>query len=478
MNKNYIPTFGVEIHAELLTKSKAFSPARVTINDIPNKNINPIDLAHPGMKPLPNKMMVNFTYRLAKALQMTIADVILFDRKNYFYPDLPKGYQITQFYFPIGRDGIFTITKENGSTKDIKITEIHMEEDTAKQIKKGGRTFLDFNRAGIPLIEIVSGHKEFVSIEEVLLYVKQLRYQLLQLEINDGKLFEGSFRIDVNLSIRKKDQKEYGTRVEIKNLNSFSNIRKALNWEIEHQINLLENNKKVRMVTKRYDENKDKNISMRFKQSTLEYNYFPEQNINPIKLDQKTLKEFNAYKIMKIADFYDEYNQNIEMKVLDLLLESKDITNFFINLIQKKEKNQVINFITSTLFGVINEINEETFNINEDDLEKILELLVDNKITKSEANDLINDSLLNINIDNEIIAHFKKEMVDSAHILKLVKIIFEKNENLTVELISRPERVNKFIMGQLMKQSKGKINPKKANELIVQFIKDKQNEQN
>ncbi len=478
MKNNYIATFGVEIHVELLTKSKAFSPAKVSTTDTPNTDVNPIDLAHPGMKPLPNKQMVNFAYRLAKALHMTIADVILFDRKNYFYPDLPKGYQISQFYEPIGKDGIFTITKADGSTKDIKITNIHMEEDTAKQTKINGETFLDFNRAGVALIEIVSNHEEFETMEEVVLYVKQLRFQLMQLEITDGKLFDGSLRIDVNVSIRKNEQDELGPRIEIKNLNSFANIKKALEWEIEHQISLLENNEKRYMVTKRYDENEDKNITMRFKQTRLEYNHFPEQNINPIKLDEATLALFNSYKIMLVADFYKDYNQIVDMKILDLLLESKEITNFFINLIGKKDKKQVINFITSTLFGVLNELNQDTYNVNANDLEKILELLGENKITKSEANGLIKSSLLDKDISPEIKLHSEKEMFDSVKTLELVEKIFAGNDNLIIELVSRPERVNKFIMGQLMKQAKGKINPKNANELIVQFIKDKQNEQN
>ena len=285
---NYKPTFGVEIHAVLDTKTKAFSPAESIFDAEPNTKVHPVDMGFPGAKPTVNKKMVQHSLRLAKALKMDISEIIYFDRKNYFYPDLSSGYQITQFFKPIGTNGKFTIELENGERKDITITDIHMEEDTAKQTIKNGKRYFDFNRAGVPLIEIVSGHEELESIDDVLAYVKQMREQLVVLGISRAILAEGTFRVDVNVSVSKDEN--LGTRTEIKNLNSFENIKNALEFEINYQIETLESGKEVEMVTKRYDKENLSTVKMRIKDPS-EYNFIPEGNINPIRLSKNFIKE-------------------------------------------------------------------------------------------------------------------------------------------------------------------------------------------
>jgi len=302
MKNKFIPAFGIEVHAELLTKTKAFSPAEVTFDAKPNTSIHPIDLGYPGTKPVVNKKMVEFAYRLAKILKMNIENKLWFDRKNYFYPDLPKGFQITQYFKPIGTNGKLSILS-NGQKKDITITEIHMEEDTAKQIRSGDETLFDFNRAGVPLIEIVSGHQELSSIDEVLEYVKQLREQLIIMGINDGKLEEGSFRVDVNVSVKKEDDISFGQRTEIKNLNSFKNIRLALEYEINRHIEMIEKDQKIESYTVRYDDIKNITITMRLKDAKYDYSFIPEGNITPIILSDEDKIEFESKGDINAFDF-------------------------------------------------------------------------------------------------------------------------------------------------------------------------------
>lgn len=476
MDRDFIPTFGVEIHAELLTNSKAFSPSRAAIAKKPNINVNPIDLGHPGQKPLPNKKMVNFAYRLANTLKMQIDPIILFDRKNYFYPDLAKGYQITQFYNPIGRNGFFEIVKSDGTTKKINILQIQMEEDTAKQIIKGSKTFLDFSRAGIPLIEIISNFEELSSIEEVLLYVKQLREQLIQIEINDGKLFKGSLRIDINVSIRENKKSDYGTRVEIKNLNSFANIKAALEYEINLQELTLKNNQIINMVTKRWDEKELKAITMRDKTAQKNYNFFQEQNINPIKLDKETIESFNNYEIFFVPEFRKKYSKLLKQDQLELILENKNFTQLFLRLFPDFDLNKIVGFITSTIIGVVKKDNIENPKYDLELLAACFELLFMNKVTKKEINHLIKTSLLGEDITDLIKQANDKKQLSEVEIKHLINKIFMNNEELINQFNTRPDRVLKTIMGQLMKESKGKINPKDANKLVSKFISEKQND--
>ncbi|RKX66974.1 MAG: hypothetical protein DRP42_01845 [Tenericutes bacterium] len=280
---NYKSTFGVEIHLELNTNTKAFSSSPVSTTMEPNTAISPTDLAYPGTKPRLNKKVVEHAFKLATLLKMDIADVLHFDRKNYIYPDLSKGFQITQFYNPIGKKGIFTIINQDGVKKEIQITEIHIEEDTAKQVKlSGGKIGFDFNRAGVALIEIVTGHEDFETIEEVTQFVEQFRQLALLLNISNCKFEDGSIRTDINVSV--SNTTELGNRVEIKNLNSISNMRDALKFEIDSQIKTIESGSTVEVVTKRFDEATRQTVFMRNKESITDYNYFPEANILPINI--------------------------------------------------------------------------------------------------------------------------------------------------------------------------------------------------
>ncbi len=494
--KNYFPKFGVEIHAELMTRTKAFSSAKVSKNERPNLNVNQIDLGYPGAKPSVNKKMVELAYRACKAFDMEIDHLLRFDRKNYYYPDLPKGFQITQFNFPIGKNGKIKIIKENGIFKDIYIRQLHMEEDTAKQIKKDNFTYFDFNRTGIPLIEIVSGHEDFENIDEVILYVKQLREQLMFLEINDGKLFEGSFRVDINVSV-SNDKDKLGERVEIKNLNSYNNIKEALNYEINEQINLLKNNKKIEKVTKKFDENKKETIKIRNKDSNIDYNFIPEGNITPIKLSKKNISDFDSYKIIKTSDLRKKlFEKEISEDQISILLQYR----WFYDLAMSFEKNydlkKVINFLTTTFYSILlsKKYDLFKFSVPNNFIKRIIDLLFKNKITNSDAKDIIyqlinktNDfskiskyeihnladkDFYNVDIDSILSSYEKRELTSNNDLINIINKLIEKNiDMIEKDYKNRSERIFKFMMGQVMKETKGKVNAKEASDKIKELLK-------
>ncbi|BDV03381.1 MAG: aspartyl/glutamyl-tRNA(Asn/Gln) amidotransferase subunit B [Candidatus Hepatoplasma scabrum] len=472
---NYIPTFGIEIHAQLKTKTKAFSPAKNDLTAKENTNINPIDLGYPGEKPLVNKKMIEFGYRIAKALNTKLAKQICFDRKNYHYPDLAKGFQITQYYQPLGLKGKFTIIDQKGQQKDIFISDIHLEEDTAKKIRLNDYLIgYDFNRAGIPLIEIVSDHRNLNTIDDVLNYVKQIANQLIFLEVNDGKLYKGSFRVDVNVSVRNKNDKKLGTRVELKNLNSFNNIKLALEAEIKDQIVKIENGEKILKVTKKFDEKRGKTVFIREKTSLKEYNYIPEYNIPIINWDKKTLDQFDNFKIIDTQRlrkiFIDKkYLEN----EIDFILSSPKIYNLYQDLLEFKiNEKKVVSFLTTNLQGQFNllKIDPLEFNLETKMISQILKLHIENKITTTKLNQFINNLLLNRDIVKELKLFQNQIQFSEQKLQQIITDIINKNRELADQYHNRPERVEKFIIGKLMKISKGKANPKLAIKLIKEYF--------
>ncbi len=468
----YIPTFGIEIHTEVIANTKAFSPSESKFAGEPNTHLNPIDLAHPGSKPTVNDKVVESAYRLCKSLDMDIADKIVFDRKNYYYPDLAKGVQITQYFKPIGRNGKFTIILDEGKTKDISITDIHIEEDTAKQSSKDGLQMFDFNRAGNPLLEVVTGHEEFETIEEVVAFVKQFRDHVVLLGINDGKLEEGSFRVDVNFSIRKEGETEYGNRVEIKNLNSFSNIRKSLEWEMNKHIKLIESNEEIQLVTKRFDEETQSNITMRLKQTHDDYFFIPEANIIPIKLSEETKNKFDSIRIIESQKVRSKLVNELSQDQIDAIFSSPITFEMFEKVSNETSIKQTANFISGTLVNLAKEegIELSEIKINEKDIVSILNLLSESKLTKSEASKLVKKSHSGSDISSELNDASSKEMVSDDEIMKLIEELLDANPDKKEEMANRPESVSRFLMGQIMKKTQGKVNPKEANRIINEYI--------
>ncbi len=286
----YKSVIGLEIHAQLLTKTKLFCSCSAEYGDPPNTNVCPVCLGYPGALPVLNKEAVKQAIKAALALNCEIAEISYFDRKNYFYPDLPKGYQITQFYKPFATNGYLMI-ENNGEEKKIRIERIHIEEDAGKSIhnKKTGKTYIDFNRTGIPLIEIVT-KPDIESAEQASEFLKKLRQILIYIGVNDGNLEEGSLRCDANVSIHKEGT-PLGTRVEIKNVNSFKFIQKAINYEIKQQTDILNGGGKIEYETKLYDSKQNKTFTMRTKEEMLDYRYFPEPDLLALEIKTDMIEE-------------------------------------------------------------------------------------------------------------------------------------------------------------------------------------------
>lgn len=378
---NWELVIGIEIHIELNTNTKMFSPMLNNFDSKQNHNVSNIDLAYPGSLPLVNKGAIIRAIKLAKALNMTIDPYVRFDRKNYFYPDLPKGFQITQQFHPIGSNG-FVKAKVDNVWKDIAIERIHMEEDTAKSIHKNNLTYLNYNRAGIPLIEIVS-NPVMHSAKEAAAYVDAIRQTVLCLNISDAKMNEGSLRTDINISIRKKGTNEFNSRVEIKNLNSISNVEKAINFEFQRQINLREKNLEVLQETRRFDEQKQETVLMRKKTDSVDYKYFPEPNIPTILIPQKVIDETKIEELpyQKEQKYLDANLNNVQIQQL---INNIDYALYFEKIGNVCDLKKKANLFFSTIIPFLNEsqIQISDLKITLKEAEELFKYLLDDKIDK------------------------------------------------------------------------------------------------
>ena len=482
---NLKPMFGLEIHIELETNTKAFSNSKVSFSEEPNSQINSIDLAYPGSKPTVNKAMVEYAFILAKALQMNIEHEIRFDRKNYFYPDLSKGFQITQFLKPIGISGKFPLINEKGESKYININEIHIEEDTAKQIKEGEITKFDFNRAGIALIEVVTDFVDFDSIDEVINFVNQFREFVKLLGISDAKLENGSIRIDVNISLKNLENNKIQNRVEIKNLNSIINIRKALEYEINFQKETYENDQLVKEETKRWDEENEELIVMRRKDGEEQYHYIPETNILPITLTKELIDLWNfkfekkelSFKKRKL--FLDNGLNDKEIKtIFSFPLVYSKLLEAIINNEEGAEAKKYFSFLFIRIQGILNIVNASIYDldITRQHIIDLYKLSKSNKI----SNDILKEIILEISekqLDvlniNEKIEKYKQVILISDKELKIIIIeLIKENQEQVNKFKSNPKRLSSFLVGMVMKKTKGKIDPKKANSIINEVINE------
>ncbi|CAL59416.1 Aspartyl/glutamyl tRNA(Asn/Gln)amidotransferase subunit [Mycoplasmopsis agalactiae PG2] len=468
---NFEAIIGIEIHLELNTKTKMFSPSKIDFNAEANTTVNQIDLGYPGTLPLLNKEAVVSGIKLAKALNMTIDRELHFDRKNYFYPDLPKGYQITQFYRPIGSNGYVEINTDLG-TKKISIERIHLEEDTARQYH-GEKTKLDYNRAGVPLIEIVS-NPVISSADEAVAYVDMIRRIALSLNISSAKMEQGSLRADINISLRPKGYSKFGTKVEIKNINSFRAIKNAIEYEIKLQEQKILTNEPILQQTKRYDEETQSTIVMRTKTGTIDYKYFPESNIPFIKLSDEFINnvKLNELPWEKESRYKKEEIQDIYIKSLTNDIE---LANYF-DSINYADRNKLSKLFFAEVVSLANSKNVKAYelNIKTTDLEKTIDLL-DKEIISGKSFKKIVPLLVNFDgdIDQLIKEHDLVQISDENIITKWVNEIIAKNEALVTEYTERSEKVIKFVLGNIMKVWGGKVNPQKANEVLLKILNEK-----
>lgn len=472
---NFETIVGIEIHVEMKTKSKMFSLAPISFGLKPNTEVVAFDMAFPGTMPRVNKEAVKNAIRVSNALHMSIDQEIWFDRKNYFYSDLPKGFQITQQARPIGSEG-YLIINVNGKDKKIGIERLHMEEDTCMQHHFSDYTLLDYNRAGIPLIEIVS-KPEIRSGEEARKYVEKIREIVTFSNVSDGKMEEGSLRCDVNVSIRPYGSDKFGTKVEIKNLNSIANVEKAIDFEAKRQSELLLLGQEVEQETRRYDEAKKETVLMRKKTDAADYKYFTEPNIPPIKLSDEFVKDA----IDTCPELYDQklerFLSNYGLNEVDakIILTSVDMANYYDEAAKFTKLYQPLaNFMISDVNGYLNKnaISILDFKVEPKFISELVELLQSKKINSSQGKQIF-EKLVKENKSPSIIQKEVGAVLinDEDEIHKLVLEVIESNPTLRDDFKAGKTRAQGFVMGQIMKKTGGKVNPGIANKIILEELK-------
>lgn len=463
---------GIEIHCELKTNAKMFSASKNAINDTPNLHVNEIDLGHPGVLPTVNKKAVELALRACMITHCDIDPLLKFDRKNYYYSDLPKGFQITQQFHPIGKDGYLDLNV-NGKLKRVRLDRIHMEEDTAKQTHIGEDTLIDYNRAGVPLIEIVS-KPDITSADEAKEYVSTLRNALIFAEVTDGKMEEGSLRCDINISLKDQGSSTFGTKVEIKNLNSINNIEKAIEAEIMRQNELLDRGEKVLMQTRRYDESLKTTVAMRSKESAVDYRYFPEPNIRPILLDESWIKSVKEL-LPWTPNQWNEYLISIGATEIEanILINNKPLLDFSAKAF--KEVNDVrlcLNWTISELTSYMNTMQEHLFNfLTPHHFALFLNLISDKVISGKQAKDVLKWMIESGKDAQSIVDEHGLVMVsDDQALLVWIDEALKENPQSILDFKQGKDRAVGFLVGQVMKKSKGQADPALANALVRQRL--------
>jgi len=467
---------GLEVHVQLSTKTKLFSGASTGFGAEPNTQVDLVDLGLPGVLPVVNKEAFYKAIRFGLATKAEINQVSMFDRKNYFYPDLPKGYQITQMEKPIVGMGSITIDVD-GEEKLINITRAHLEEDAGKSIHDlfDGETGVDLNRAGTPLLEIVS-EPEISSAKEAVAYFKAIHQLVTFLDICDGNMAQGSMRCDVNVSIKKAEDKELGTRAEIKNINSFKFIEKAINFEIARQIKLLEKDESVVQETRLYDSIKNETRSMRSKEAANDYRYFPEPDLLPVVISDKELEEIieGLPELPKEKEkrFIDEYN--LEISEARILSSSKTMAELFERASEKaKDSNLVAKWLVGDISALLNKdnISIEESKLSLENFVKLIERISDNTISGKIAKSLLEDVWETGNdVDNLIQEKGLVQIQDESVLEEIATKVIESNEDQVAAYKSGKDRLFGFFVGQVMKETQGKANPKSVNDILKKLL--------
>ena len=468
---------GLETHVQLSTKTKLFSRASTAFGASPNTNVNLIDCGLPGVLPSVNKEAFYKAIRFGMAVNATINQTSIFDRKNYFYADLPKGYQITQMDLPIVLGGSIEINLD-GLTKTINITRAHLEEDAGKSIHDefDGFSAIDLNRAGTPLLEIVS-EPEISSAKEAVAYMKAMHQLVTFLDVSDGNMAQGSLRCDANVSIRKKGDQELGTRTEIKNINSFKFIEKAINFEIKRQIKILENGEKVTQETRLYDSSKDETRPMRSKEFANDYRYFPEPDLLPVVISDE--------EITKIRDEFPElpkdkeirYQKQFGLSAYDaqIIASSKSMADFF-EAALKKTKNYSL--LSNWLIGEISAyLNKKQIEIHGSKLSADNVAMLINRIDDQTISGKIGKSIFEemcesgSSVDEIIESQGLKQISDDGAIEKIILTVINENPDQVAAYLAGKDKLFGFFVGQVMKLTEGKANPKTVNTILKNKLK-------
>lgn len=477
-NNDYELVVGCEIHAQVASQSKLFSRAATEFGAPQNSQVSLVDAAMPGMLPTINEECVKQAVKTGLGINAQINLRSVFDRKNYFYPDLPQGYQISQFFYPIVGEGEVEITLEDHSKKTIRVERIHLEQDAGKSIhdQHPSLTLIDLNRSGVALMEIVS-KPDMNSPFEATEYVKAIRGILRALETSDGDMEKGNLRCDANVSVRKVGVKTLGTRCEIKNINSTRNIGRAIEFEAARQVEILENGGKIDQETRLFDAINGETRTMRSKEDAMDYRYFPDPDLPPLVLSQEFVDEIRkslpelpqAKKARYISQFgIPEYDAGV-------LTADAEITNYFEKLIQKHDAKSCVTWLTVELFGRMNKlgINFENLKVSAENLVGLLDLMKSGEISGKIAKDVL-DVMVETGEDAAKIVESKglKQVSDIGAIEKIIDDVIAKNPQMHADYKSGKDKLFGFFVGQVMKESKGQANPSVVNDLLKKKLSD------
>jgi aspartyl-tRNA(Asn)/glutamyl-tRNA(Gln) amidotransferase subunit B len=467
------PVIGHEIHAQLSTKSKLFSGSATAYGANPNVQANLVDLAYPGVLPVLNAEAVRMAVKFGLAIGARVAEHSVFARKNYFYPDLPKGYQISQYELPIVAEGALEIVLDDGARKRIGITRAHLEEDAGKSLHEGlpGASGIDLNRAGTPLLEIVS-EPDLRSAKEAVAYMKKIHTLVRYLEICDGNMQEGSFRCDANVSVRRVGAEKFGTRAEIKNLNSFRFIEKAINFEVARQIDILEGGGKVVQETRLYDPDKGETRSLRAKEEANDYRYFPDPDLLPVALDQTFIEgvkgQMPELPDAKASRFASEYS--LSTYDAGVLTASREMAAYYEDVAKRAgDAKLAANWVAGELSGWLNKDGLEigASRISSAQLAGLLARIKDSTISGKLAKEVL-EAMWSSGRDADAVIEEKglRQITDSSAIEKAIEEVMAKNPGQLADYRAGKDKLFGFFVGQVMKATGGKANPGQLNELL------------
>ncbi|PIS13342.1 MAG: Asp-tRNA(Asn)/Glu-tRNA(Gln) amidotransferase subunit GatB [Candidatus Tagabacteria bacterium CG09_land_8_20_14_0_10_41_14] len=480
---NYVPKIGLEIHAELKTKTKMFCDSPNDPDEKhPNVNICPVCMGYPGTLPVINKEAVKSVLRAGLAINGKLADFTQWDRKNYFYPDLPKGYQISQYKYPLVSGGVLN---------NVKITRIHLEEDTGRLIHDGDVSLVDFNRAGVPLMELVT-EPDITSAEQARRFAEELRLLLRYLEISEADMEKGQLRIEVNISLgnsvsKRADFKKsvLGTKVEIKNLNSFKSVEQSINYEIKRQAGVLGKGEKVIQETRGWNENKQKTFSQRSKEEARDYRYFPEPDLPPLKINEiedfqnleKTLPELPWQRRERMEKEY-----KLPREAVNLLVENKKMADFFEEAIsesraetKKKVTGLTLNYLTSDLAGIMREkyLDFDNLLLTAENFADLITMLSEDKISSRAAKDVLKE-MVETGAEPHVVVleHGLEQTSDDDLIMTAAQKVVEENPRAAEDYKKGKESALQFLVGMMMKETKGAANPQKAVEILQKLLEN------
>ena len=472
---NFETVIGLEVHVELKTDSKIFSPAPAHFGAEPNSNTNVIDWGYPGVLPVMNKRALEFGMKAALALNCEISQHTHFDRKNYFYPDNPKAYQISQFDQPIGHDGWIEIEVE-GKKKKIRIERVHLEEDAGKNMHGNeGYSYVDLNRQGTPLIEIVS-EADMRSPEEAYAYLEALRSIIQFTEVSDVKMEEGSMRCDANISLRPYGQEAFGTKTELKNLNSMTFVKKGLAYEEKRQAKVLLSGGEIKQETRRFDEKTNTTILMRVKEGSSDYRYFPEPDIPRFEIDGAWIERVRQSLPEMPAKRRERYINELELPEYDamVLTQTKEMSDFFDATI---ENGADAKLASNWLMGEVSAyLNSEKLELNQskltpESLAGMIQLIVDGTISSKIAKKVFQELMKNGG-DPKVIVKEKGliQLSDPAQLLPIINEVLDNNAQSIEDFKNGKDRAVSFLVGQIMKATKGQANPGVVNQLLKQEL--------